>query len=82
MDTTVAARTVTLLSAELYPPQEYTVKLLVGGNNVTLDADGTELIYTTSGAGTLVWNTTGMTKVIVPFETSTKGTWAWAELNT
>lgn len=82
MDTSGGARIVTLLSAKEYPPQPYAIKLLAGANNVTLDADGTELIYTTVGAGTLAWNTTGTTKIIWPFLTSSPGVWAWAELNT
>lgn len=81
-NTTSGALTVTLYAAKQYPPQPYYIKLLAGANNVTLDADGTELIYTTAGAGTVVWNTAGTTKIIWPFETATKGTWAWVELNT
>jgi hypothetical protein len=77
-DTTGGAFTVTLLSAKLYPPQPYWVKLLAGANNVTLSSP--ENIYTTVGATTLAFNTVGMTKVIWPFETSSKGTWAWVEV--
>jgi DNA-binding beta-propeller fold protein YncE len=80
--TTGGAFTVTLGPAENYLPQPYYVKLLAGANNVTLDADGTELIYTNAGAGTLAWNTAGMTKIVIPCLVASPATWGWIELNT
>jgi hypothetical protein len=80
--TTGGAFTVTLGPAQEYLPQPYVVKLLAGANNVTLDADGTELIYTTAGAGTLAWNTAGMSKIVIPCLVAAPATWGWIEINT
>jgi hypothetical protein len=75
--TTGGAFTVTLGPAQDYLPQPYNVKLLAGANNVTLDADGTELIYTNAGAGTLAWNTAGTSYTLVPCLVNAPGTWGW-----
>lgn len=81
VDTTSGAVTVTLPPAASVPAQSYEVKLIAGANNVTLDADGSENIYTTAGAGTLAWNTTGMTKRIHPAIITTPATWGWVSLD-
>lgn len=75
--TTGGAVTVTLGPARNYPPVPYSVKLLAGANNVTLDADGSENIYTTAGAGTLAWNTAGTAMTIVPCLITAPNTWGW-----
>lgn len=75
--TTGGAVTVTLGPARNYPPVPYSIKLMAGANNVTLDADGSESIYTTSGAGTLAWNTAGAAYTIVPCLVTAPNTWGW-----
>ena len=77
VDTSGGVLTVTLGAARTYPIQPYRVKLIAGANNVTLDADGTENIYTTAGAGTLVWNTTGTSYTIIPCIVAAPNTWGW-----
>lgn len=81
VDSTADAVVITLGPARDYLGHAYAVKLIAGSNNVTLDADGTEEIHTTAGAGTLVWNTTGMTKVIWPTLITAPATFGWAELS-
>lgn len=81
VDTTSDDVTVALPPAGSFIPQPYTVKLVAGSNNVTLDADGSELIYTTSGNGTLQWNTTGDAYTVVPCLVSAPGTWGWIVTN-
>lgn len=81
-DTTGGAFTVTLGPAQEYPPVPYVVKLLAGANNVTLDADNTELIYTTAGAGTLAFNTAGTAYTLIPCLVAAPGTWGWVEVGT
>lgn len=77
VDTTDTAVTVSLPPAQAFAPQPCTVFLAAGSNNVTLDADGSELIYTTSGNGTLQWNTAGEAHSIFPCLVSAPGTWGW-----
>lgn len=82
VDTTNDPVTVSLPPAATVASQPYAIKLIAGTDNVTLAADGSEEIHTTSGAGTLVWNTTGATKTIVPCLVSAPATWGWIEINT
>lgn len=81
VDTTDDAITIALPPAQRLLPQSYTVKLVAGTNSITLDADGAELIYTTSGNGTLQWNTTGDAYTVVPCLVSAPGTWGWIVTN-
>lgn len=83
VDTTGGAVTVNLSAASSYPMQPYAVKLIAGGvNNVTLDAAGTESIYTTAAFGTVAWNTAGVCKIIWPALITAPATFGWVEINT
>lgn len=82
VDSTAGAVVVNLPTAASMPMQPYAVKLIAGANNVTLDAAGTENIYTNAGGGTLAWNTAGVCKVIWPAVITAPATYGWVELNT
>ena len=77
VDTTGGAITVNLPAASSVPINAYRVKLIAGANNVTLDANGTESIYTTGAVGTLAWNTAGTSYTIVPCLITAPSTWGW-----
>lgn len=76
-DTTGGAFALTLPLARTTPPQIYAVKLLAGANNVTLTRTSPDEIWTSAAVTTLAFNTTGMTKLLVPGIVDGATTWGW-----